>query len=134
MDDPLHVVFAELGEAGIARLVAAFYEEIPHDDILGPMYPDDDLEGAAERLCDFLVLRTGGPTRYLENRGHPALRRRHAPFPITQQARDRWMEIMGRALDSLDADQNAKEVLRKFLAETATFLININQQPGLQIE
>ena len=84
-------IYATIGEDGFHRLVALFYRQVPTDDILGAMYPKADLAAAEERLRDFLVGRFGGPTRYIEQRGHPRLRMRHAPFPIGQAARDRWM-------------------------------------------
>ena len=92
-------VYALVGEAGLTRLVAAFYRRVPQDDILGPMYPAHDLEGAEQRLRDFLIYRFGGPPRYIEERGHPRLRVRHAPFPINPAARDRWMQLMTAALE-----------------------------------
>ena len=78
-----------------AASIAAFYRQVPGDPILGPMYPAHDLAGAETRLRDFLVGRFGGPQRYIEQRGHPRLRLRHAPFPIDPAARDRWLELMG---------------------------------------
>ena len=92
-------IYATIGEDGFHRLVGLFYRQVPQDDILGPMYPKADLAAAEERLRDFLVGRFGGPTRYIEQRGHPRLRMRHAPFPINREARDRWMQLMTRALD-----------------------------------
>ncbi|MEY4187481.1 MAG: hypothetical protein RIT02_2515, partial [Planctomycetota bacterium] len=89
---------AVLGVAGIEGLAAAFYRQIPGDDLLGPMYPAEDLAGAEERLRMFLVFRFGGPQDYLQRRGHPALRMRHAAFAVTQAARDRWMELMEKAI------------------------------------
>mgnify|MGYP003348043354 CR=1 FL=1 len=86
-------VFQAVGEEGFARLVRAFYRQVEHDDILGPMYPKEDMQGAEERLRDFLVGRFGGPTRYIEQRGHPRLRARHMPFPVTPAARDRWKKL-----------------------------------------
>ena len=50
-----------IGTEGITKLVAAFYAQIPDDDILGPMYPAHDLAGAEERLRLFLIFRFGGP-------------------------------------------------------------------------
>ena len=85
MDDS--EIFQAVGEDGFERLVAAFYRQVPGDDVLGPMYPPDDLVGAEQRLRDFLVGRFGGPPRYIEQRGHPRLRMRHAPFPIDSRAR-----------------------------------------------
>src|SRR5437667_91761 len=67
-------VYGIIGEGGFERLIAAFYRQVPGDDILGPMYPADDLEGAERRLRDFLIFRFGGPQRYLAERGHPRLR------------------------------------------------------------
>ena len=81
------------------RLVRAFYAQVPGDAILGPMYPAEDLPGAEERLRDFLIGRFGGPPRYIEQRGHPRLRMRHMPFVIDRDARDRWVQLMDRALD-----------------------------------
>jgi hemoglobin len=113
-----------IGEDGIARLIAAFYRQIPHDDILAPMYPKDELSESEERLREFLVFRFGGPLRYIEQRGHPRLRMRHAPFPIDQHARDRWVMLMDRALTQVALPNHVTDALRTFFAEVATFLIN----------
>ncbi len=117
-------VYALVGEQGFARLTAAFYRRVPHDDILGPMYPADDLAAAEQRLRDFLVGRLGGPPRYIEQRGHPRLRARHAPFRIDQAARDRWLALMSEAIEEAALPTKAEQFLRVFLAEMSTFLIN----------
>ena len=104
--------------------MAAFYQQIPGDDILGPMYPKDDLEGAELRLREFLIQRFGGPDRYSQARGHPRLRMRHAPFPIDQAARDRWMLLMDNALAQTQLPESASVVLRRFFADAATHMIN----------
>src|SRR5215510_7192250 len=90
-------MYSIIGEDGFTRLVAAFYRRIPFDAILGPLYPKDDLSGAEQRLRDFLIGRFGGPQRYIEQRGHPRLRMRHAHFPINQSARQRWLALMDAA-------------------------------------
>ena len=117
-------VYDVIGEDGFTRLAAAFYRRVAEDDILRPMYPDDDLLGAEARLRGFLIFRFGGPPRYIEERGHPRLRMRHAPFAIDGAARDRWADLMGAALDEVRLPPEADAVLRPFFAETATFLIN----------
>ena len=117
-------MYHAIGEDGFARLIAAFYRRIPQDDILGPMYPREDLAGAEERLRDFLIFRFGGPQRYLDLRRHPRLRMRHPRFAIGETARNRWIELMGQALEEADLPAEAVEVLRPFLEGTATFLIN----------
>jgi hemoglobin len=117
-------VYGLIGEDGFDRLVRGFYALVPGDDVLGPMYPADDLAGAEVRLRDFLVGRFGGPTRYVEERGHPRLRMRHAPFEIDQHARDRWVVLMTEALDDAGLPEAADRILREFLSATATFMIN----------
>ena len=117
-------IYSRIGEEGFARLVRAFYAQVPDDDILGPMYPKHDLAGAEVRLRDFLVGRCGGPPRYIEQRGHPRLRMRHAPFVIDQAARNRWMELMDRALTDASLPADVTPLLREFLDGVATFMIN----------
>ena len=121
---PEDQVYTRIGEQGFARLVAAFYRQIPGDDLLGPMYPQDDLAGAQQRLCDFLVGRFGGPQRYIAQRGHPRLRMRHMPFAVDAAARDRWVALMNTALAEAALEPASAATLRTFFADTATFLIN----------
>jgi len=122
LDD--HELYALIGEDGFTRLIQAFYRQVPSDDILGPMYPSEDLAGAEQRLRDFLIGRFGGPPRYIEQRGHPRLRMRHAPFPIDPAARDRWLKLMGRALEDTQLPPDADAMLRDFFVGVATMMIN----------
>lgn len=124
MDLTEEQVYAVIGEDGFARLVRAFYRQVPADDILGPMYPPHELEAAETRLRDFLVGRFGGPPRYVEQRGHPRLRMRHMPFAIDTAARDRWMQLMDRALDEAALPAPVAALMRDFLGQVATFMIN----------
>lgn len=105
-------------------MVSAFYRQVPNDDILGRMYPPEDLTGAEERLRLFLIFRFGGPQDYLQRRGHPKLRLRHAPFAIDQLARDRWMQLMNNAITECQFSNDVSTVLRTFLGNVATFLVN----------
>ena len=91
------------------------------------MYPPHDLEGAKQRLRDFLIVRFGGPQTYIEQRGHPRLRIRHAPFAIGQAARDRWLQLMTRALDEAALPDEPRQILQSFFESTTTFLKN---RPG----
>ena len=113
-----------IGEEGFTRLIRAFYRQVPGDPVLGSMYPADDLPGAEQRLRDFLIGRFGGPQRYIEQRGHPRLRKRHFPFAINQEARDRWVQLMDVALAEAELPEPAVEALREFFHDTATFMIN----------
>ena len=122
MDDAQ--IYDTIGEEGFERLVGLFYRQVPTDAILGPMYPKGELADAEQRLRDFLVGRFGGPQRYIEQRGHPRLRMRHAPFPIDREARDRWMELMSHALDEAQLPADVTEYLREFLGQVATMMMN----------
>ena len=117
-------IYQQIGEDGFARLVGAFYAQVAGDEILGPMYPKDDLHGAEERLREFLVGRFGGPQRYIEQRGHPRLRMRHMPFRLDRRARDRWVELMDKALDTAQLPKESEDLMRAFFHHMATFLLN----------
>jgi hemoglobin len=117
-------VFETIGEEGFARLIRAFYAQVPDNPVLGPMYPRDDLAGAEERLRDFLIGRFGGPPRYIEQRGHPRLRMRHVPFAIDAAARNHWVTLMDRALDEVKFPDDVTQLLREFFHGVATFMIN----------
>jgi hemoglobin len=117
-------IYELIGEDGFQRLVSGFYKQVPSDDVLGPMYPPEDLAGAEQRLRDFLVGRFGGPARYVEQRGHPRLRMRHAPFPITESARNRWLQLMTKALDDAAFPPDVDAMLRGFFDAVSTMMIN----------
>src|SRR6202142_4381320 len=117
-------IYSMIGAEGFGRLVAAFYPQVPQDDLLGPIYPASDLPGAEHRLRDFLIGRFGGPQTYIEQRGHPRLRARHSPFHINQAARNRWMRLMNSAVGEAALPAEAEQVLRKFFDGMSTFMIN----------
>jgi hemoglobin len=117
-------IYAAIGHEGFTRLIAAFYRQIPEDTILGPMYKGRDLKAAEARLRDFLIYRFGGPDSYIQERGHPRLRMRHGPFAIDEAARNRWMELMRKALAEAQFAPEVEEALIPYLDNTATFMIN----------
>jgi hemoglobin len=123
-----HEIFPAIGEEGFRRLVAAFYRRVPTDDILGPMYPADDMAGAEKRLADFLIYRFGGPQTYIEERGHPRLRMRHNPFFIDEAARDRWLKLMGEAMTEVQIPPEPGHLMLAFFIHMATFMINKDQK------
>ena len=117
-------VITRLGENGFEKLVAAFYRRVAADELLSPMYPPDEFDAARRRLTDFLIQRFGGSTKYSDERGHPRLRMRHAPFRIDRAARDAWLENMLDAMREVGIAEPAAGILRRYFAHTATFLIN----------
>ncbi len=112
------------GEATFRRLVAIFYDEVRQDEILRPLYPEEDLHGAEERLALFLMQYWGGPTTYDELRGHPRLRMRHAPFPIDAAARDAWLTCMRTAVDAIELDEAHEQQLWLYLLQAAASMQN----------
>jgi hemoglobin len=112
------------GRETFVRLVDAFYDGVAEDPVLRPMYPEDDLTGARERLTLFLEQYWGGPTTYSQQRGHPRLRMRHAPFPVTPEARDRWLAHMRAALLSLDLAPQHAAALWDYLERAAYSMVN----------
>lgn len=121
---PQSSIYDLIGPEGFRDLVAAFYRRVREDDLIGPMYPDGDWEGSEKRLRDFLIFRFGGPQDYIEQRGHPRLRMRHAPFKIGLAERDRWLSLMDEALVETALPESAATTLREFFAPTADFMRN----------
>lgn len=117
-------IYNAVGAEGFARLVGGFYRRVRTDDVLGPLYPKEDLAGAEERLRMFLIQRFGGPGTYSQQRGHPRLRMRHAPFRVDERARNRWVDLMEHSLAEAEFPAEAIPVLRKYFLDTATFMIN----------
>jgi len=111
------------GAPTFERLVDAFYDQVEGDLVLRPMYPED-LSGPRRRLALFLMQFFGGPTTYSDERGHPALRMRHLPFKIDQTARDAWLRHMYAAIETIEVPELAKEQLRGYFSDAATFLMN----------
>jgi hemoglobin len=114
------------GEAFFVRLVDAFYESVESDETLRPMYPED-LTEARRHLTLFLVQYWGGPRTYQDERGHPRLRMRHAPFRVTKTARDAWLAAMGRAIDTVRDELNDQQLeeLSSYFTMAANQLRNI---------
>ncbi|MFE5775915.1 globin [Brachybacterium sp. NPDC056505] len=112
------------GHETFARLVHRFYEGVAEDAELRAMYPEEDLGPAEERLLMFLEQYWGGPKTYGERRGHPRLRRRHAPFAVSPSARDAWLRHMRVAVDSLELAPMLEEPLWDYLERAAHSMVN----------
>jgi hemoglobin len=112
------------GHETFVRLVDAFYDGVATDEVLRPMYPEEDLGPAKERLTLFLEQYWGGPTTYSEQRGHPRLRMRHAPFKVNPDARDRWLRHMRAAVDTLGLAPMHEAQLWDYLERAAFSMIN----------
>ncbi|HEY0260702.1 MAG TPA: globin [Lacisediminihabitans sp.] len=116
------------GHETFRRLVDAFYRGVADDPVLRPMYPEEDLGPASDRLRMFLEQYWGGPTTYSERRGHPRLRMRHAPFAVTPDARDRWLTHMRAALDEVALPPLQDATLWAYLERAAHAMVNTFDQ------
>jgi hemoglobin len=112
------------GRATFEKLVSHFYALVSVDPVLRPMYPEDDIKGAAERLLMFLEQYWGGPSTYSEQRGHPRLRMRHAAFYIGEMERDVWLRHMKSAVDELEMRDDLREELWSYLVMAANSMVN----------
>lgn len=112
------------GEKTFNDLVSHFYALVAVNPVLRPMYPDSDLKAAAERLQMFLIQYWGGPGTYSEQRGHPRLRMRHAPFHIATKERDEWLVCMRQAVDGLTIEDDLKSELWNYLEMAANSMVN----------
>ncbi|MYS82457.1 globin [Embleya scabrispora] len=112
------------GEETFVKLVHRFYQGVREDPLLRPMYPEEDLAGAEDRLRMFLVQYWGGPRTYSEQRGHPRLRMRHSPFEVTEEARDAWLRHMRAAVDDIALPAEQENILWDYLVYAAQSMVN----------
>ena len=112
------------GRPTFEKLVREFYIGVADDPVLRPMYPEEDLEGAVQRLTGFLEQYWGGPTAYSDERGHPRLRARHMPFKVNPDARDRWLLHMRAAVDTLGLSPLHEAQLWDYLERAAHAMVN----------
>lgn len=128
VDQTPQTFYEAVGGAQTFRtIVSRFYELVRDDEVLRPLYPEDDLEGAEDRLRMFLEQYWGGPRTYSEQRGHPRLRMRHAPFRIGFIERDAWLRCMRTAIASVDSatlDDEHRGELLAYLEMAAHSMVN----------
>jgi hemoglobin len=122
---PVTTFYEEVGGYETFRtIVATFYAGVAKDEILRPLYPEEELGPAEERFRDFLVQYWGGPTTYSEQRGHPRLRMRHAPFAVTPAAKDRWLIHFREGLDAAELTPEQDAQFWDYVTHAAQFMVN----------
>lgn len=131
MSEPVSFYDEVGGHEVFRRIVDVFYREVAADDVLRPMYPEEDLGPAAERLLLFLEQYWGGPTTYGETRGHPRLRMRHMPFHVNPDARDRWLRAMRIAVDEAQLSPLHEATLWDYLQRAAHAMVNTFEPTGI---
>ena len=116
-------IYDSLGDEKIKSMVTHFYERVALEPELLKLYPED-LAPAEERLYWFLLHVFGGPSPYLEKRGHPMLRRRHFQWPITESLRDTWLNCMVYAIDQVAMDLKVRDDLKAYFLNAANHMVN----------
>ncbi len=114
------------GESAILSLVDRFYfymDTLPEVDGIRKMHAQS-LSNAKDKLFKFLSGWLGGPDLFIQEFGHPMLRRRHFPFAIGQRERDQWMACMNKAMKELPMDNSLRDSLLGALDQLATHMIN----------
>ncbi|MEH0109067.1 globin [Tersicoccus sp. MR15.9] len=117
------------GEPTFRALTDAFYDGVAADPQLRALYPEEDLGPAKDRLRGFLEQYWGGPTTYSQQRGHPRLRMRHAPFTVTPAMRERWLMHMRAAVDTLHLAPLHEQMLCDYLERAAHAMVNAPEDP-----
>ena len=112
------------GEATIRAIVHRFYEGVATDAVLKPMYPEEDLGPAEDRLALFLIQYWGGPTTYGDTRGHPRLRMRHVPYAVTPDSAVRWLRHFKAGLDTVELTDLQRDRFWDYVQHAAQFMIN----------
>jgi hemoglobin len=116
------------GEPTFRALIGRFFQRVPEDEVLRAVYPQDDLEGAEERLRLFLMQYWGGPQTYMEQRGHPRLRMRHAPFVVGEAERVAWLREMRAALDETEIPEPYRGHMWDHFESTAAHMVNARSE------
>jgi hemoglobin len=123
--EPLYGTLYETmgGAPVIRRLVEAFYPKVQANPLLGPLFPEDIMP-VMEKQYQFLSQFFGGPTLYSDQYGHPMMRGRHMPFPITRERADAWLGCMSEAMDEIGLEHTLKHTLLERLRGPAYHFIN----------
>ncbi|WP_438349164.1 globin [Paenibacillus sp. FA6] len=122
--DPNQSIYDNLGgEVALRALVESFYPKVQNDPLLGPLFPED-INPVMEKQYMFLSQFFGGPSLYSEEYGHPMMRARHLPFPITEKHGEAWLRCMGEALTDIGAEEPLRGFVLNRLSGPARHFVN----------
>jgi hemoglobin len=122
-------LYERLGQQNLQLMVDRFYDLVFAHEQIAPLFKTDK-EVIKEKQRLFLTQFLGGPPLYSERYGHPQLRARHLPHPITQDDAEAWLSCMSTAVTSLDIDEQLKDELFKRFVPTAMFMVNQGEGQG----
>jgi hemoglobin len=130
MEQSFKAPYEAIGEELLSQLVDTFYTRVKEHPLLRPIFPDD-LTETARKQKQFLTQYLGGPPLYTQEHGHPMLRARHMPFPITQERAAAWLSCMKEAMDQVGLEGEIREFLFERLTLTAHHMVN-QKSPGAE--
>ncbi|ALC80745.1 MULTISPECIES: globin domain-containing protein [Bacillus] len=123
MEQSFKAPYEAIGEELLSQLVDTFYTRVKEHELLHPIFPDD-LSETARKQKQFLTQYLGGPQLYTEEHGHPMLRARHLPFPITPERAEAWLSCMKEAMDQVGLEGDIRKFLFERLTLTAHHMVN----------
>lgn len=115
------------GSETIKALVESFYPKVQAHPLIGPLFPDD-INPVMEKQYMFLSQFLGGPSLYSDEFGHPMMRARHLPFPITPKHAAAWLDCMRRAAEEIGLDEELREILLERLSGPANHFVNTSEE------
>lgn len=115
--------YDQIGEAKLSELIDVFYRYVGQHPLLKPIFPDD-LTETARKQKQFMTQYLGGPDLYTHEHGHPMMRMRHNPFPITPERAEAWLSCMHQAMDDVGLEGHFREQYYKRLVLTAHHMVN----------
>ncbi len=111
------------GDEGVRRLVDAFYPKVQKDPLIGPLFPEN-IDPVKEKQYMFLSQFFGGPSLFSDQHGHPMMRARHMPFPITHEKADAWLACMNEALIEVGVEDELRFFVIERLSGPAHHFVN----------
>ena len=121
-------IYEAIGGADkIRSIVEAFYPKVKKHPLLGPLFPED-IDPVMEKQYQFLSQFFGGPSLFSDQHGHPMMRARHLPFPITPQRAEAWLDCMRRALEEVGLEAELREIVLDRLSGPAHHFVNTTEE------
>jgi hemoglobin len=115
------------GESAVRKLVEAFYTRVQRHPLLAPIFPED-ITPVMEKQYLFLTQFFGGPSLFSEQHGHPMMRARHLPFPVTKERADAWLGCMKGALEEIGIEPDLQAFVLERLSGPAYHFINTDEE------
>lgn len=121
------IPYEEIGAEKLSDLIDIFYSKVAEHPDLYPIFPAD-LTETARKQKQFQTQFLGGPNLFSEEHGHPMMKARHMPFPITPKRAEAWLACMKEAMEEIELDEKFKDIYFKRLSLTARHMVNKEEE------